>query len=504
VTDEHSFGPYRIEALLGRGGMGEVYRAYDQSHKRMVALKVLSPHLASDESYRARFRRESELAARLREAHVIPIHRFGEIDGRLFLDMRLVDGSDLGAVLATPGSVSVQRAVAIISQVAQALDAAHDDGLIHRDVKPSNVLVTHRHTDSDDVFVYLVDFGIARGGEDDGPTLTMTGAAMGSFDYMAPERFLDAPVDRRTDVYSLACLLYECLTGRRPFLGAGPALMNNHLHTPPPRPSMVTHDLPAGLDEVVGRGMAKNPQDRYARAGELAVAARAALRVAARSSPAPDRSDVLPSVVATPWQLPPSLVGPPSSPAVSTSPEVTSVPTRARRRFGSAQLVATLVALLAAGALLGGLLLRDPGDGNAQANSQSATTDVTSTAKATSSQAPTSVVTTPPLTTGPETPAAPTLAPQTTSVPPAPQGPPPAGSPPPSPSGDPYVDSLADGCFAGDMQSCDDLYLATANGDPPTPRPRLRPHFDYGYTCGSRLSEDAVAERYCVDIWPSG
>ncbi|MCA1707742.1 MAG: serine/threonine protein kinase, partial [Actinobacteria bacterium] len=182
MTDEVHFGPYRIEALLGRGGMGEVYRAYDESHKRMVALKVLSPHLAADENYRARFRRESELAARLREAHVIPIHRFGEIEGRLFLDMRLVDGSDLATVLKTSGALSAERAIDIVSQIAQALDAAHDDGLIHRDVKPSNVLVTNRHNDGDDVFVYLVDFGIARAAEDDGPSLTMSGAAMGSFD----------------------------------------------------------------------------------------------------------------------------------------------------------------------------------------------------------------------------------------------------------------------------------------------------------------------------------
>jgi len=216
VEAGEGFGPYRIEGLLGRGGMGEVYQAYDESHRRMVALKVLTPFLAEDESYRARFRRESELAARLREAHVVPIHSFGEIEGRLFLDMRLVDGADLATVLAEHGALPVERAVDIVSQVARALDAAHADGLIHRDVKPSNVLVSYRDENSDQDFVYLVDFGIARTAEDDGQRLTLTGAALGSFDYMAPERFLEGAIDRRTDVYSLACLLYECLTGKPP------------------------------------------------------------------------------------------------------------------------------------------------------------------------------------------------------------------------------------------------------------------------------------------------
>jgi len=512
VTDEVRFGPYRIEALLGRGGMGEVYRAYDESHKRTVALKVLSPHLAADENYRARFRRESELAARLREAHVIPIHRFGEIDGRLFLDMRLVDGSDLATVLKASGALSAERAVDIVSQVAQALDAAHDDGLIHRDVKPSNVLVTNRHDDGDDDFVYLVDFGIARAAEDEGPNLTMTGAAMGSFDYMAPERFLEAPLDPRTDVYSLACLLYECLTGRRPFLGAGPALMNNHLNTPPPRPSVVRGDLPAGLDEVVVQGMAKGPADRHPRAGHLAAAARAELRVATGSrpmaiDPAGDGSDSTPS-----WQVPPPPVTRPAvlAPsadvppplAVTRFPDAAPVRPPARRRLGSSLLVAAMVALLAAAALVGVALLGEPDPGNAQANPIVATTDVTRThAKGTTSRVPTSVDATPLPSIAPEnTAAAPTLVPQTTAPrttnppvpPPAPVGPGPAGGPPPASYGDPFIDSLAQGCFEGRMRACDDLYLASFPGDA----------FEYyGYTCGYRLSYDEVADRYCTDIW---
>ncbi|MGI8626663.1 MAG: protein kinase domain-containing protein [Geodermatophilaceae bacterium] len=282
------FGPYRIEGVLGRGGMGEVYRAYDETHDRVVALKLLSESLAGDAGYRERFRRESQLAARLREPHVIPIHRYGEIDGRLFLDMRLVEGEDLGDALDRDGPMPPARAVNIISQIARALDAAHDDGLIHRDVKTSNVLLSNPGSDED--FIYLVDFGIARTVGSGKAALTHTGAALGSFDYMAPERFLDSGVDRRTDVYSLACLLYECLMASRPFTGDGlPTLMYAHLNLPPPRPSTQRPGIPPALDEVIAKGMAKSPDQRFARAGDLGAAARAALAGAERfGSPGPN------------------------------------------------------------------------------------------------------------------------------------------------------------------------------------------------------------------------
>jgi serine/threonine protein kinase len=208
------------------------------------------------------------VAARLREPHVIPIHDFGEIDGRLFIDMRLVDGSDIGKVLED-GPMDPQRAVYLISQVADALDAAHDDGLVHRDVKPTNVLLTP----SD--FVYVVDFGIARSIGTAGTSLTMTGAAVGTLDYMAPERFTMSGIDRRTDVYSLTCLLHECLTAKRPFKGRDlPSLMYAHLSTEPPRPGDLVDGLPPALDDVIARGMAKRPEDRFPTAGALAAAAR--------------------------------------------------------------------------------------------------------------------------------------------------------------------------------------------------------------------------------------
>ncbi|MCO7222634.1 serine/threonine-protein kinase, partial [Klenkia sp. PcliD-1-E] len=271
-----SFGAYRIEELIGRGGMGEVYRAYDTEHRRTVALKVLSSGLVGDASYRERFRREAHAVARLSEPHVIPIHRYGEVDGRLFLDMRLVQGVDLGDLLHREGALDPARAVAVVAQVARALDAAHAEGLVHRDVKPSNVLVTG---DPGDEFVYLVDFGIAWSAGDSGTgSLTQTGSAVGSFDYMAPERFTEQPVDARTDVYALACVLFECLAGRRPFTGEGPAsMMYAHLHTVPPPVSSVRPGLPRGLDEVVARGLAKDPAQRWPSAGAMAAAARAAL-----------------------------------------------------------------------------------------------------------------------------------------------------------------------------------------------------------------------------------
>jgi Protein kinase domain len=266
------FGPYRLLELIGRGGMGEVFRAHDTVRDRVVALKRLVPELADDAGFAARFRRECALLARLHEPHIIPIHDFGTIDGRLYLDMRLVTGEDLGEILAREGPPAPDRAVDVITQLASALDAAHADGLVHRDVKPSNALLT-----GDPAFVYLVDFGIAR--PIDGNTaLTSTGSTVGTLHYMAPERFDGRPIDGRVDVYALACVLHETLTGTKPFPATAQlAIMGAHLTREPPRPSTLRAGLPTGFDEVVARGMAKDPDRRYATAGALAAAARAAL-----------------------------------------------------------------------------------------------------------------------------------------------------------------------------------------------------------------------------------
>lgn len=268
---EETFGPYRIEQLLGRGGMGEVHRAYDTVHDRFVALKRLSTGNHNDAEYRARFRREARIVARLREPHVIPIHAYGEIDGRLYLDMRLVEGTDLADVIRE-GAIEPARAVRIVEQVASALDAAHADGLVHRDVKPSNILVTAGD------FVYLVDFGIARSVSPSATGLTAAGSVVGTLDYMAPERFEGGPVDGRADVYALACVLFACLSGRRPFTADGTAAQIwAHLYVAPPKTSSLNPAVPAAMDDVIAKGMAKKPADRYATVGALARAAAQAL-----------------------------------------------------------------------------------------------------------------------------------------------------------------------------------------------------------------------------------
>jgi serine/threonine protein kinase len=240
------FGPYRVETLLGRGGMGEVYRAYDASQDRIVALKLLAKQFAADEEYQERFRRESRAAARLRDPHVIPIHRYGEIDGRLFIDMRLVEGDSLATVLAGNGPMSPSRTALIVEQVASALDAAHADGLIHRDVKPSNVLLTRVPSTSNNDFVYLVDFGISRKlTKSQSPPLTEAGVMIGTPEYMAPERFVNGSISRQADVYALACVAYECLTARPPFPKEDlPALIYAHVNTSPPRPSSLCPGIP--------------------------------------------------------------------------------------------------------------------------------------------------------------------------------------------------------------------------------------------------------------------
>lgn len=271
------FGPYELQALIGEGGMGEVYRAYDTVRERLVAIKVLRTEVAADQGFQQRFRRESRVAARLQEPHVIPVHDFGDIDGVLYIDMRLVEGASLKDELRVKGALPPTRAVSIISQVAAALDAAHGSGLVHRDIKPENVLLTP------DDFAYLVDFGIAHGGGE--ANVTSTGLVIGSCAYMAAERFSGGRGGPAADVYSLTCLLYECLTGRAPFeAGDVRQMMGAHMFSPPPRPSIMRRGINRAFDDVVAKGMAKQPNDRYTTAGELAKAAAAAMT---DSTPAP-------------------------------------------------------------------------------------------------------------------------------------------------------------------------------------------------------------------------
>jgi serine/threonine protein kinase, bacterial len=312
------FGPYELNSLIGVGGMGEVYRAYDTIKDRTVAVKVLRAEMAADPNYQERFRRESRVAARLQEPHVIPVHDFGDIDGVLYIDMRLVEGGSLKDELRANGPLAPGRAASIIAQVAAALDAAHADGLVHRDIKPENVLLTP------DDFAYLVDFGIAHAGGD--ASMTMTGLIIGSCAYMSAERFSGGPVGPTADVYSLTCLLYESLTGRPPFeTGDLRQLMTAHLFSPPPRPSIMRRGINRAFDEVIAKGMAKKPAERFASAGELAKAATAAAvgvqvapAPAALPSPQPDTRQfaaVYPNPAGTGYTpYPPPEIRPPEAP----------------------------------------------------------------------------------------------------------------------------------------------------------------------------------------------
>jgi serine/threonine protein kinase, bacterial len=305
------FGPYRLRRLIGRGGMGDVYEAEDTVRERIVALKLMSQTLSNDPVFRSRMQREARTAGRLQEPHVVPIHDFGEIDGQLYVDMRLIDGKDLAGMVNRFGPLSPPRAVAIVRQIGSALDAAHTAGVLHRDVKPENILV------SADDFAYLVDFGIASATSDE--KLTQFGTTVGTVKYMAPERFGDAEITRRADIYALACVLYECLTGSPPYTGDQFSVMGAHLHQAIPRPSAARPSIPVAFDGVIARGMAKDPSDRYATCGDLSAAAYAALAAPDqdRATDILERSQVTrsPAAFAEP---PPSGFTPPAPPVLAT------------------------------------------------------------------------------------------------------------------------------------------------------------------------------------------
>lgn len=263
------FAGYRIESTLGRGGMSVVYLAEHAWLQRKVALKLLAPQLAEDERFRERFIRESRLAASLDHPNVIPIFEAGASGDDLYIAMRYVVGTDLRALLSAEGALEPARALAIVRQVAAALDAAHEQGLVHRDVKPGNVLISRPRGSDAEEHVYLSDFGLTkRAASDSG--VTGTGQFVGTLDYAAPEQFKGGSADARTDVYSLGCVLYECLTGHPPFGAENNAgLMYAHLQEPPPAVTANRADLPKEIDAVVTKAMAKEPSARHQTAGAL-------------------------------------------------------------------------------------------------------------------------------------------------------------------------------------------------------------------------------------------
>ena len=267
-------GGFRVESLIGQGAMGAVYLAVDTKAGGRVAVKLLSPELSADERFRQRFMREAELAASLEHRHVVPILAFGEEAGRLYLAMAYVEGTDIRELLRREGTLEPTRALDLVTQVADALDAAHSANLVHRDVKPANILVAPI---DDGEHAYVCDFGLARH-MSSVSSLTGDRGFVGTIDYVPPEQIAGGPIDRRADVYSLGCVLYECLAGERPFERESElALVYAHLNDPPPRATDLRPELPEALDGVIATALAKEPEDRYKSCGELAAAGRAAL-----------------------------------------------------------------------------------------------------------------------------------------------------------------------------------------------------------------------------------
>jgi serine/threonine protein kinase len=313
-------GGYRIEGRIGQGGMGIVYRVTNVALNRIYALKVLAPELAEDEQFRGRFQREMRIAASLDHPNVVRIHYAGEQDGLLFLAMDYIHGEDLRGLILRDGALDPSRAVELQSQIASALDAAHANGLVHRDIKPGNVLLTIRDGEER---AYLTDFGLAKR-SNTLAELTMTGSVIGTADYMSPEQVVGEPTDARTDVYALGCVFFQMLTGKVPYEREKTlATMFAHVHDPPPPIEAPLADRYPEFTPVLERALAKRPDDRYPSAGDLARDAMAALGGARFTGP--------PSMVATGDAKPATVVALPSTPlpapaSVPAAPSAESVP----------------------------------------------------------------------------------------------------------------------------------------------------------------------------------
>jgi ketosteroid isomerase-like protein len=359
-------GGCRIEAVIGRGGMGVVYRATQLDLGRPVALKVIAADLAGDAEFRERFEREARMAAAIDHPNVVPVHATGEEDGALFLVMRHVTGSDLHQLLRRHGPLPAQRAAGIVAQVASALDAAHAAGLVHRDVKPANVLLAGGADDH----AYLSDFGLTRSIDPDHP-ITDSGQWIGTVDFASPEQLSGGRSDARSDVYALGCVLHAALTGKPPFpRGTVPATLLAHLNDVPPRPS--ASGAPREFDRVVARALAKAPADRYPSAGDLGRAALAAAR--GESVTETERTVAIGPAAPAPAPAPVARRATPIVPAPVTGPLPAPAPTdatalvpRRRRRPRRGTLAAAIVLPLAGVATVAALMLADGGGRDAAA-----------------------------------------------------------------------------------------------------------------------------------------
>ena len=301
---------YRLRGVLGRGGMSVVYEAENPRLGSTVALKVLAPELATDDVFRARFLKESRTAASLNHPNVIPIYDMGTHEDLLFIAMRYVAGQDLRAVLKAKHVLAPEQAVLVCGQAGRALDVAHRHGLVHRDVKPGNILVEHGADEDEPDHIYLTDFGITKHAASRSG-LTATGEFMGTIDYIAPEQIQGRPVDGRADIYSLGCVLYECLTGRVPFAkDVDAAVIWAHVEEMPTTPSSLQPALPRDIDEVIGKALAKDPADRYATCREFIGAARGALGAPAATAAAAAAGRDVTAPQQAPGYFPPAPSGP--------------------------------------------------------------------------------------------------------------------------------------------------------------------------------------------------
>jgi hypothetical protein len=315
------FAGHRLDAVAGRGGMGVVYKATHLALDRVVALKLIAPEISGDEQFRERFKQESMTAAALDHPNVVPIYDAGEEHGQLYVTMRHVPGTDLRALIEQSGALPPAEAASIIAQIADALDAAHERGLVHRDVKPGNILIEDRGGRR---HAYLTDFGLTKHAASDSG-MTKTGMFVGTLDYIAPEQLQGQAVDARTDVYSLACVLYQAVTGQVPYpRDSEPSKMWAHMGEDPPKVRQVRADVPDAFEEVVERGMAKKPEDRYPSTGDLG---RAALAAAEDRQATQVERSVATGDAAPAHAMPPPVVSMPAPPTgVASAPAPTAGP----------------------------------------------------------------------------------------------------------------------------------------------------------------------------------